>query len=270
MSDATDGPTFTLANLTYSYRARRGHPSAAAVNGVSAEIRPGATAVLGLSGSGKTTLLNLLGLLAAAAVKPGEILLRGTGDYAALRTSDQVRLRRDTFGFVLQSAFLLPHFSCLENVAVPLALAGVGRRERHERVEKLFHKADKSDRLWKLIHKRPRDISGGERQRVAVLRAIVHDPLVLFADEPLSSLDPLNAREMLKLLRHWLDGGMTPESSVADRRRTLMLVSHDVSTAVEFANGRCLVMRGGEMVRGPDCPVPDTRTALVEMGAIQP
>jgi len=268
MSATTEGPTFALSNLTYAYGSRWKRPSLPAVTGVTSEIHPGVTAVLGLSGSGKTTLLNLLGLLADARLQPGQITFRGTADYAALRSSAQVKLRRDAFGFVLQSSFLLPHFSCWENVAVPLALVGIHRAERRKRVERLFAQADLSGRLTALMEKRPRDISGGERQRVAVLRAIVHDPLVLFADEPLSSLDPLNAKEMLKLLRHWLNGGMSL-ASAPDRRRTLLLVSHDVSTAVRFAEGRCLIMRAGAMVRGPDRPVPDERTALVDMGVIE-
>lgn len=243
--------TFRLADLTYRYdRPREGHRENA-LHGVTAELPPGVTAVLGRNGSGKSTLLSLLGLLTPWRPRPGAVTYRGPDgerDYAALSAADRDRLRRHDFGFVLQSSYLLPHLSCRENVEIPLALAGKGRSERRRIADGLFRQADPTGDLFRLRTARPREVSGGEQQRVAILRAIVHNPPVLFADEPFSSLDPFNSELILALLREWVDGRLG--ESGPRPLRTLILVSHVIGPAVEFAGGRCVLMRDGRLVFG--------------------
>lgn len=260
-------PVFRLRELTYRYPPRRGAAASSALDGLSADLLPGVTGILGLSGSGKTTLLNVLGLLDDAPVESGRVTYRpaeptaGWVDYHCLTARRRAGLRQTEFGFVLQSALLLPHLTCLENLAVPLALAGHSRAERVDRAEYLFRAADASGRLFALRHERPRNVSGGERQRVAVLRAVAHDPRVVFADEPFSSLDPRNTGQILDLLRQWLAGDLSPRppagapSQPGSRaERTLLLVSHTVATTIRFANGRCLVVADGRAVHLPTDP----------------
>lgn len=262
----TAPPVFRLRDLTHRYDGTRRRPGAVALDGVSVDLRPGVTGVLGLSGSGKTTLLNILGLLDNARLTGGQVTYQPTSgkpiDYADLRPRGRAELRQAEFGFVLQSALLLPHLTCRENVAVPLALTGAGRAARLARADELLEAADRADpapaggpprrRLVDLRHARPREVSGGERQRVAVVRAIAHDPRVVFADEPFSNLDPRNTAEILDLFRAWLGGGLGYGNP--DRGRTLLLVSHTVATTIRFAAGRCLVVRDGRVARDPDGP----------------
>jgi ABC-type lipoprotein export system ATPase subunit len=247
----TDTPVFRVSGLTYHYRRPRPDGRPAALIDVSVDLPHGVTAVLGRSGSGKTTLLNVLGLLAPCPAGHRQVVYAGDEeerDYSALSHRDRNDLRRRRFGFVLQSAYLLPHLSCLENVSVPLALGGVGRAERTKLANYLFERADPSGELFRLRHDRPREVSGGERQRVAVLRAIAHNPAIVFADEPCSSLDPFSARLILDLLRQWVDGGIHHDQPA--RRRALVLVSHTLGAAHEFAGGRCALMRDGRLVLG--------------------
>lgn len=253
MNRASGDPAsvFRLRKLTYQYPRPRAGGRSAALADVTVDFPPGVTAVLGRSGSGKSTLLNVLGLLARWSPSAGQVVYRGGGqdcDYADLSARGRNNLRLRHFGFVLQSAYLLPHLSCLENVVVPLALCGTGRAARIKLGESLFELADPSNELLELRHDRPREVSGGERQRVAVLRAISHDPCVVFADEPCSSLDPFNASLILDLLRQWVEGKLHPESPT--RPRTLILVSHTLGTAQEFASGRCALLKKGQLVFG--------------------
>ena len=263
-------PTFRLTGLTYDYRPGPRGQSRPALSGVTADIPAGSVGVLGLSGSGKTTLLNIFGLLAGGVPGPGQVTYTDRDgkprDYATLKVSERVALRRDEFGFVLQTAFLLPHLSCLENAAVPLAIAGLPYRDRTARVEALFQAADPSGGLFALRHRRPRDVSGGERQRVAVLRAVAHDPRVLFADEPFSSLDPVNTQQILRLLAKWQSGELHPDR--ANWSRSLLLVSHSVRETVAFTGGRCLILRAGAMIRNPNTPVSGEEEAIREMGGL--
>lgn len=197
-------------------------------------------AVLGLSGSGKTTLLNLLGQLHEGGPSGGVVSYDGH-DYSRLTAPMRSSLRR-RFGFVLQSSYLLPHLSCLRNVEIPLALAG--RSGRREAVLALMRQAG-GEALASRADAKAREVSGGERQRMAVLRAVAHDPDVVFADEPLSSLDPANRKAVLSLLRSWHAGGLAP--APGERRRTLVLVTHDYGSAFSFAD-RFVCLRGGSAV----------------------
>lgn len=153
-----------------------------------------------------------------------------------MSAEDRAGLRLRDFGFAIQSSYLLSNFSCLENVAMPLALRGEAHRDRREAARGLVESAGDPDLLECCQHL-PADVSGGQRQRFAVLRAIVHDPRVVFADEPFSSLDEANADRILALLRAWRE---------ADPSRTLLLVCHDPDVAHREATDLILLGRSGQ------------------------
>jgi ABC-type lipoprotein export system ATPase subunit len=222
--------SFVLAGVTYTY------PRAAspALCDVSLTIPAGqTTAVLGPSGSGKTTLLSLLGLLWEGRLDAGSITYqRGDGKacaFAALTSRERARLRLEEFGFVLQSSYLLPHFTCAQNIAMPLALQGIGARERADRVTRLLELADPKRKLLEAKDRLAGEVAGGQQQRMAVLRAIIHNPRVVLADEPFSNLDPVNARHVLRLLLDWRAGKLHPDAN--PQERTLVLVCHHLETA---------------------------------------
>jgi ABC-type lipoprotein export system ATPase subunit len=210
--------------------------------------RPDQTiAVLGPSGSGKTTLLNLLGLLWDDRPVAGRIIYRAAGaddlDYAALKRSEKNELRLREYGFVLQSCYLLPHFTCLQNILLPLQLQGWSSSASRDRAQALLRQADQAgeedgqtrEELWHVRHKLGSEVSLGQRQRMAVLRAMVHDPQVVFADEPVSNLDSGSTRRMLRLLREWRKGSWRLPGS-ARTARTLVLVCHHLETALREAD----------------------------------
>ena len=228
--------SFELAAVTYRYP-RAGAP---ALRDVSLTIPAGRTTVLlGPSGSGKSTLLSLLGLLWEGKLDAGRITYRNGAaahDYAALEHGERARLRLRAFGFVLQSSYLLPHFTCAQNVGLPLALHGCGVREQRQRVEALLSRADPEGKLLEVRDRLPGEVAGGQKQRMAVLRAVVHDPHVVFADEPFSNLDPPNARRIVQLLLDWRAGVLHGEA----KERTLVLVCHDLEVARRVAD--CCVL----------------------------
>jgi lipoprotein-releasing system ATP-binding protein len=150
-------------------------------------------AVVGASGAGKSTLLHLLGALDAPTA--GDVRLDGRA-YATLAESDRDRLRNREIGFVFQFHHLLREFTALENVAMPLRIAAVPRAEAHARAREVLGAVGLDARL----HHRPAQLSGGEQQRCAVARAIVHRPRVVLADEPSGNLDHRHSRELHDLL----------------------------------------------------------------------
>ncbi|MEX0880296.1 MAG: ABC transporter ATP-binding protein [Thermoanaerobaculia bacterium] len=151
-------------------------------------------ALQGPSGSGKTTLLNLLGLLD----RPDEGTVRLEGrDGESLTENERSDLRRDRFGFVFQTFNLIPVLTAEENVAYPLALAGVEARQRRVRARELLASVG----LPEKAAVRPDLLSGGQRQRVAIARALANRPAVVFADEPTANLDSHTAEEILDLMR---------------------------------------------------------------------
>lgn len=178
------------------------------------EFIPGqVTAVLGPSGSGKSTLLNLLAgfdVPSAGEVWLGDVAVHG------LPESRRAGLRLRSFGFVFQSFNLVAVFTALQNVALPLGLAGVTGAERDKRAREALERMGMLHRADHLPHK----LSGGERQRVALARALVNDPAVLFADEPTGSLDSVNGSRVLSALE-----------GVADDGRIVVLVTHDAALA---------------------------------------
>jgi putative ABC transport system ATP-binding protein len=151
-------------------------------------------AITGESGVGKSTLLNLIAGLEVP--DTGTVELDGAG-VTALDDTERTLLRRDRIGFVFQAFHLLPHLTVAQNVALPLSLAGTGRQQAAARVGDLLAAVGLADAAGSY----PRELSGGEMQRAAIARALVHRPQLLLADEPTGNLDPETARSILALLR---------------------------------------------------------------------
>ncbi len=197
---------------------------------VSLEVAAGEyVAVIGESGIGKSTLLNVV-----AGLEPldsGRVVFEGT-DVSALDDDAATRLRRDRFGFVFQAFHVLPQLSVERNVALPLLLRGVPEAEIGRRARVLVAAVGLAGREQSL----PRELSGGELQRVAIARALVGDPKLVLADEPTGNLDPVNARQVLALLReqvkrHGAAGILVTHSEAAaascDRRYRLSTAGLD-------------------------------------------
>lgn len=162
---------------------------------VSLAVAPGEyVAIVGESGVGKSTLLNLIAGLDVP--DGGQLLLEGR-DLAQLDEEARTQVRRRRMGFVFQAFHLLPHLSVARNVALPLALNGQAGRAVDDRVAELLEAVGLANRAASL----PRELSGGESQRVAVARALAHRPALVLADEPTGNLDPDNAALILEVLR---------------------------------------------------------------------
>ncbi|WP_422774429.1 ABC transporter ATP-binding protein [Plantactinospora sp. WMMC1484] len=165
-----------------------------ALEGASLAVQAGEmVAVMGPSGSGKSTLLHCL----AGIVRPdaGQVRYRDR-ELSAMSDTERSALRRGDFGFVFQFGQLVPELTCLENVALPLRLDGVRRREAERRAAEWLARLEVTD----VAGQRPGEISGGQGQRIAVARALVTAPRVVFADEPTGALDSLNGEQVMTLL----------------------------------------------------------------------
>jgi putative ABC transport system ATP-binding protein len=184
--------------------------------------------VMGPSGSGKSTLLNVLGLLDAP--DAGEYWLEGEPT-AALDEVRRAALRSRHIGFVFQSYHLIPRLTALENIELPMLLAGVEPGERRRRSARLVERLSLGDR----VAHRPGELSGGQRQRVAIARAMVMQPALLLADEPTGNLDSHSGAEVVGLLEELNRDGLT-----------LLIVTHDA--ALGARSRRCLGMRDGRIV----------------------
>ncbi len=248
-------PRFRLEKLSHHYPG--GIP---ALLDVTADIPAGKTvAVLGPSGSGKSTLLSLLGLLWDGEGTTGELWFGDGQDQCSLlrlAPTERAALRSMAFGFVLQSSYLLPHFTCLENLTMPLALQGWPKPAREAWADALLERVDPRGDLRDKRNCVPRQVSLGQRQRYSVLRAVISDPMVVLADEPSSNLDPGSTEAMFQILKDWQDATLfhrlqdhfaadrtTPalirrwlEEHASRSLRTLLLVCHDIQTARELAD----------------------------------
>ena len=185
--------------------------------------------IVGPSGSGKSTLLNLIGGLDTPSA--GEIRIDGRL-VSGLDDDELTRLRRDKIGFIFQFFNLLPSLTCLENVALPLHLRGMARREIESRSRELLRMVQLNKRMEHL----PEELSGGERQRVAIARALAFNPPILLADEPTGNLDSVTGADILRLM-HDLHARLGA---------TVLIVTHDPGVAASCE--RTITLRDAHIV----------------------
>ncbi|MGK5534064.1 ABC transporter ATP-binding protein [Streptomyces sp. URMC 129] len=205
-----------------------GETRVVALDGVSVDIERGAfTAIMGPSGSGKSTLMHCLAGLDT--VTAGRVWL-GATEVTGLKDRKLTRLRRDSVGFVFQSFNLLPTLNALENITLPMDIAG--RRPDREWLRRVVATVGLADRL----KHRPTELSGGQQQRVAVARALAARPEIIFGDEPTGNLDSRAGAEILGFLRR----------SVDELGQTVVMVTHD-PTAAAHAD-RVLYLADGRIV----------------------
>ena len=202
-----------------------------ALDGVSLSVARGEfVGLLGTSGSGKSTLLNLI----AGLDRPTSGTLTVFGHDLAGMTRDQLSVhRRSNVGMIFQAFNLISTMTALENVALAMMFAGVPRAARDRRAHELLGQVGHGDRA---AH-RPRELSGGEQQRVSMARALANNPEILLADEPTGNLDSKTAREILDLLRALNESG----------KRTIILVTHDAVLAARCVN-RSVTLVDGQVV----------------------
>ena len=213
-------------DLTRKYQ--MGEEEVHALNGVSLEIEKGDyVAIMGPSGSGKSTLMNLLGCLDTPS--SGEYWLNEQA-VSTLTDDELARVRNKEVGFVFQTFHLLPRYTALENVQLPLVYSNVNPEERLSRAKQALAEVDLSDRM----QHRPNELSGGQRQRVAVARALINRPSILLADEPTGNLDSNTGKEILALFDRLHKSG-----------NTIILVTHDAEVAAHAR--RVIRLRDGRV-----------------------
>ena len=217
-----------VEGLKKVYTTRFGGQQVEALRDVNFEVEEGEyVAIMGESGSGKTTLLNIL----AALDRPtaGSVLLDGK-DLAGVRESDMAAFRRDHLGFVFQEFNLLDTFSLKDNICMPLVLAGRRWREMEQRLLPLTQRLG----IDQLLAKYPYEVSGGQKQRAAVARALITEPRILLADEPTGALDSRATDELLDLFGQINAAG-----------QTILMVTHSVRAASRA--GRVLFIKDGRV-----------------------
>lgn len=176
------------------------------------------TAILGKSGSGKSTLMNIIGALDTPT--SGKIFNDKT-DLSTLSENQLADYRNKTTGFVFQSFYLEPTYTVLENVAMPLTIAGMKRKEREEKAKEIIKKLGLEDKTYKKAN----ELSGGQKQRVSIARALVHNPSLILADEPTGNLDSQNGAEVMNLLKQIVKMG-----------KSVVLVTHNMEDAKNAEN----------------------------------
>ena len=217
-----------VEGLKKVYTTRFGGQQVEALRDANFEVEEGEyVAIMGESGSGKTTLLNIL----AALDRPtaGSVLLDGK-DLAGVRESDMAAFRRDHLGFVFQEFNLLDTFSLKDNICLPLVLAGKSWREMEQRLLPLTQRLG----IDQLLAKYPYEVSGGQKQRAAVARALITEPRILLADEPTGALDSRATDELLDLFGQINAAG-----------QTILMVTHSVRAASRA--GRVLFIKDGRV-----------------------
>jgi putative ABC transport system ATP-binding protein len=201
-----------LRDITKTYH--MGNMDLNVLNGISLSVRQGELiAIMGPSGSGKSTLMNIIGCLDRPTTGTYRFEDR---DMGAVSDDELAHVRNRKLGFVFQTFNLLPRFSAIKNVEVPLIYSGVPAKERRQRAMPLLQKVGLGDRM---DHK-PTELSGGQQQRVAIARALVNNPPVLLADEPTGNLDSRSGEDILNILTGLNQQGVT-----------VIIVTHDRSVA---------------------------------------
>ena len=217
-----------VSGLKKVYKTRFGGNAVEALRNVNFSVSEGEyVAIMGESGSGKTTLLNIL----AALDKPtaGTVLLDGR-DFTKIRESEAATFRRDHLGFVFQEFNLLDTFTLEDNIYLPLVLAGKSYDEMHARLEPIAKRLG----ITELLKKYPYEISGGQKQRAAVARALITEPRMILADEPTGALDSKSTDELLRLF-----------TEVNALGQTILMVTHSVKAASSAK--RVLFIKDGEV-----------------------
>ena len=206
---------------------RKAYGPTLALDGAGFSIHPGeVVAVMGPSGSGKSTLLHCL----AGIVTPDSGSIRYDGrEMAVMNDAERSALRRSEFGFVFQFGQLVPELTCAENVALPLRLNGAPRKAAERTAREWMARLEVDD----IAGKRPGEVSGGQGQRVAVARALVTSPRVIFADEPTGALDSLNGERVMELLTE----------AARSANAAVVLVTHEARVAAY--SDREIVVRDG-------------------------
>ncbi len=217
-----------VKNLKKIYTTRFGASRVQALSDVSFSVEKGEyVAIMGESGSGKTTLLNIL----AALDKPsgGTVLLNGR-DIKGIKDKEMAAFRRKNLGFVFQEFNLLDTFSIEDNIYLPLVLAGEKYGQMREKLDQIAGRLG----LAELLKKYPYEVSGGQKQRAAVARALITRPQLILADEPTGALDSRSSVELMKLF-----------SQVNREGQTILMVTHSVKAA--SSAGRVLFIRDGQV-----------------------
>lgn len=202
-----------LVNVTKIYG--KGDSAVTALDDISFKMETGKFyAIVGKSGSGKSTLLNIIGALDTPT--EGSVFVGGN-NITEYKERDLANFRNTTVGFVFQSFYLEPTYTVEDNVALPLLIADINKKERVRRVNETLEKLGALD----LLKKRANELSGGQKQRIALARAIVSNPTIILADEPTGNLDTSNGREVVKVLRAFSDEG-----------KTVLMVTHNKDDAL--------------------------------------
>lgn len=200
------------------------------LHGLNFKINEGEfTSIVGPSGSGKSTLMNIIGALDRPT--EGIYMLNGI-DVAQLNDSELSAIRNKEIGFVFQNFNLVSRTNAIENVELPMLYAGVGKRERRKRAEKLLEMVEMSDRA---THN-PNELSGGQKQRIAIARALANSPSIILADEPTGALDTVTGHMVMDIF-HKLH---------REENKTIVLITHSKELAAE--TDRIITLRDGKIV----------------------
>ncbi|MCD7708807.1 MAG: ABC transporter ATP-binding protein [Clostridiales bacterium] len=219
-------PLLEVCGLKKIYTAQLGGSPVQALRDVNFSAEEGEyVAIMGESGSGKTTLLNILAALDTPT--GGTVKLDGM-DLSTVKEKEMAAFRRKNLGFVFQEFNLLDTFTVRDNILLPLVLSGRGADEMERRLEPLAEQLGIGD----ILEKYPYEVSGGQKQRAAVARALITDPKILLADEPTGALDSKSARELLDLFE-----------AINRMGQTILMVTHSVNAASHA--GRVLFIRDG-------------------------
>ncbi len=215
-----------LSKVSKIYRTR--DITLAALKNINLQVKKGDfLAIIGASGSGKSTLMNIIGLLDHPT--SGTYLLEGQ-DTKKLPEDELAAIRNKKIGFIFQSFNLLPRTSAVDNVAMPLAYAGISAHERKERAKKALVQVGLEEKLLS----RPNQLSGGQQQRVAIARALVNNPELILADEPTGNLDSVSGQEIMKIFE-----------SLNKEGKTIILITHETNIARHAK--RIIKIRDGEI-----------------------
>lgn len=199
------------------------------LKGVDLEIQKGEfVAIMGESGGGKSTLMNIIGCLHS--VSNGKYFLEGEEISTATDDFTLAFIRNKKMGFIFQQFNLIGKLSSLRNVALPAFYAGIKRKEREEKAQKILESVGLGDRS----HHKPSELSGGQQQRVSIARSLINDPEIILADEPTGALDSQTGKEVMTLFQEYKSLG-----------KTVVMVTHDLKTAQEA--DRIIFMRDGKI-----------------------